>query len=166
MRITFSRLIAALVLAVGGALTGLTAFGLAVADVFVRSGRVPVLPADAGMLHDMAAVAPIVGALGVVAVVAAFVLVVDARRARAIGLGVSVAGVAVGLGLVALVLSAAGPFASMPSDRVLDGIGIVGSYAAFHLVALAALVVDRPSGRTASSGRAPSAMDTASAPSA
>jgi hypothetical protein len=156
MRITFARLIAAIVLAVGGALTALTAFGLGIADVVVGSGRFAVLPAGARMLHDMAATAPVVGALGVVAFVTALILVVDARRARAIGLVVSVAGTAIGLGLVALVIAATGPFASMPSDRVVDGLGIVGSYAAFHLVALVALAVDRPA-KSAPPVTAPSA---------
>ena len=145
MHITFSRLVAAISLAVGGALTGLTAFGLSVADVVVRSGRVQVLEADARTVHDLAAGTPFVGALGVVAFVAAVVLVTQASRARAIGIVVAAAGVAIAVGLAALVLSAAGPFAALPSERVVDGLGIVGTYAAFNLVALFGLVVDRGS---------------------
>jgi len=143
MRITFSRIVAALFLAVGGALTGLTAFGLVVADVVVRSGRVSILPADAGMLHDLVTAAPVVGAFGLVAFVSAIVLLADSRRARAIGAIVSATGTVIGLGLVALVFAATGPFASMPSDRFVDGLGIVGTYVAFNLVALVALVADR-----------------------
>ena len=155
MRSTFSRLLAAIILGVGGAMTGLTGFGIAVAEIVVRSGRVPVLPAEERMLHDLAAAAPIVGVLGLVAFVTAIVLPVDASRARSIGIVVSAAGSAVGLALVALALSATGPFASTPSDRVLDGLGIVGTYAAFHVVALIALVLDRRRRRSPERRRLP-----------
>jgi hypothetical protein len=148
MGITFPRLVAAIILTVGGAMTGLTAFALSMADVVVRSGRVAVLPADARMLHDLAAAAPAIGALGAVAFVTGIILVMGAGRARALAAVIAAAGVAVGIGLVALVLSAAGPFASMPSDRVVDGLGIVGTYAAFNLAALAALAFDRPRAST------------------
>jgi len=143
MHITFSRLVAAISLAVGGALTGLTAFGLSVAGVVVGSGRVQVLAADAKTIHEMSALAPVVGALGVLAFVAAVLLSTQASRARATGIAVAAAGVAVAAGLAGLVLSAAGPFAALPSDRVVDGLGIVGTYAAFNLVALIGLIADR-----------------------
>jgi hypothetical protein len=144
MSLSFPRLAAAVSLGIGGALTALTAFGLIVADVVIRSDRFDVTPADATALARMTLGAPVVAAFGAAAVITALALLAGARRSRPIGLAVSGIGIAIGVGLIALLLLAQGPFAVLPSDRALDGIEILGSFAVFNLVAFIALVVDRP----------------------
>lgn len=61
MSLSFPRLAAAVSLGIGGALTALTAFGLIVADVVIRSDRFDVTPADATALARMTLGAPVVG---------------------------------------------------------------------------------------------------------
>ena len=144
MSLSFARLFAAISLGIGGALTGLTGFGLAVADVVVRSGRFAVTSADAAALSQLTLVAPIVVVFGAVAVVSAIALLARTGRSREVGLAVSGVGIGIGAVLIGLLLLAQGPFASLPSDRALDGIEILGTFALFNLVSFVALVVDRP----------------------
>ena len=143
MRLSFPRLFAAVSLGIGGALTGLTGFGLAVADVVVRSGRFAVTSADAAALSQLTLVAPVVVVFGAVAVVSAMALLVGTGRSRALGLVISGVGIGIGAVLMGLLLLAQGPFARLPSDRALDGIEIIGTFALFNLVSFVALVVDR-----------------------
>jgi hypothetical protein len=149
MSLSFPRLFAAILLAVGAVATALIAFGLAVADVVISTGRFVVPPADAATLDSLASGAVPLGLFAVFGVVAAIALVLGTPHSKALALIVAGTGVAIGVAALAALLLASGPFATMPSTRVLDGIEMIGAFALIHLVAFIAVLFDRQGARAA-----------------
>ena len=155
MHISFSRLFAAALLAVNAVLTGLVAFAIGVARAVVDAGYFPVRPADAAAVHLLASATPVVAVFAVASLVAAIALVLGTPWARRLAVAVSATGVAIGVVGLVLLLSAQGPFAVLPSNRALDGIEGIGTFAVLQLVALVASLLDRPSSRAVIAGPSP-----------
>jgi hypothetical protein len=149
MSLSFPRLFAATLLAVGAVATGLIAFGLAVADVVISTGRFPVRPVDAATLDSMASGALPLGIFALVGLVAAIALVLGTPRSKALALVVAGIGVVIGVAGIGAVLLASGPFATLPSTRALDGIELIGTFALIQLVAFFAVLFDRQGTRAA-----------------
>ena len=151
---SFPRLSAAILLAVGAIATGLVAFALAVADTVISTGRFPVRPVDAATLDSLASGTLPLGIFAAIGVVAAMALVLRTPRSKALAMIVAGIGVAIGVVGLAAVLLAGGPFATMPSTRVLDGIELIGVFALIYLGAFVALLFDRDAPRAVISGQA------------
>ena len=143
MRSSFPRLLAATFLAISGVVTGLTAIGLTAADAVISTGRFAVLPADVRALDQLASVTPFVAVFALASLAAAVALVLEASWSRRLAIGVTAIGVGFGIVTLAAVLLAQGPFAVMPSERVLDGIEAIGAFTAAQVIALIASIVDR-----------------------
>ncbi|HEV8403078.1 MAG TPA: hypothetical protein VGQ31_08595 [Candidatus Limnocylindrales bacterium] len=134
-----SRAIAAVLLAAGGFVVGVTVLALALARILVDGG-LPVRPADAAVLDDLIPMLPLIGAFAVVNVIAAVGLLLD--RAWAAGLAVAAALVAVAIGATALILLALGadPLAPASTGRSsADGFGIVGLFTVLYLAVIVAV---------------------------
>jgi hypothetical protein len=65
-------------------------------------------------------------------------------RSKALATIVSTVGVVIGVASPGALLLASGPFATLPSTRVLDGIELIGAFTVIHLVALIAVLFDHP----------------------
>jgi hypothetical protein len=143
MSLSFPRLFAAIVLAVGSVATALVAFALAVADIVISTGRVPVRPGDAATAHSLAGGTLALGVFAVFGLVAAIALALRTPRSKTLATIVATIGVVIGIATLGALMIAAGPFATLPSTRVLDGIGLIGAFTAINLVALIAMLFDR-----------------------
>ena len=80
MTSSFPRFLAGLILVAGGALTGLTAFGIVVARWAIDLKDIAISAADSALLDDMVALTPFVGAFALVAVIVGFALLIDHPR--------------------------------------------------------------------------------------
>ena len=143
MTISFPRLTAAALLFVGGGIVAISAFGIVVARMVIAAGLpAPVTANDVALLDDLVQVMPFVGAFAVVSLVAAVGLVAGSSWADR--LGTTLAAAAVGIGLFGMILLILGhdPFAMVPSDRALDGLGILGAFTALHGAVIGALGLD------------------------
>jgi hypothetical protein len=149
MSLTFPRLFAAIVLAVGAVATALIAFALAVADAVISTGRFSVRPVDAATADSLASGALPLGIFAIVGFVAAIALLLGTPRSRTFALVVAGIGVVIGVVAIAAILLASGPFATLPSTRVLDGIELLGTFSLIHLVAFIATLFDRQGTRAA-----------------
>jgi hypothetical protein len=141
--ISFLRLTAATLLLVGGSIVALSAFAIVVARIVIAAGlRVPATPAELALLDDLVQVMPFVGAFAIANLVAAIALVVGSPWADR--LASTLAAAAVGIGLFGIILLILGhdPFAAVPSDHALDGIGIMGAFASLYGAVIVALTLD------------------------
>jgi len=150
MSASFPRFVAAIVLAVGAIGTALIAFALTVADIVIATGRFPVRAGDAATAHSLAAGTLPLGVFAVFGLVAAIALALRTPRSKALAAVVAAVGVVIGVATVGALIIAAGPFATLPSTRVVDGIDLIGTFAAIYLVALIALAFDRESPQVSS----------------
>jgi hypothetical protein len=157
MRSSFPRLLAATVLSISAIFTGLIALGLAAADAVIATDRFPVSPADRLALDQFASVAPILAVFAFASLAAAIALALAASWSRRLAIGVSSTGFLLGVVALAAVLLAQGPFAVLPSDRVLDGIEVVGTFTVIQLVALIASILDGSPRRAVATGAAAAA---------
>ena len=143
MTISFPRLTAATLLLVGGSIVALSAFAILVARFAIAVGmRTPATTAELALLDDLIAVAPFVGAFGVASLVAAIALLVGSPWADRLATTLAAAAVVLGLFGVTLLLLGNDPFAAVPSDRALDGIGIMGAFAGLYGAVIVALALD------------------------
>jgi hypothetical protein len=143
MTISFPRLTAAALLLVGGGIVALSVFAIAAARLAIAAGlRVPATPADIALLDDLVQLAPFVGAFAVANLVAAIALVVGSPWADRLASTLAVA--AVGIGLFGLILMILGndPFTTVPSGRLLDGLGIMGAFTGLYGAVIVALALD------------------------
>lgn len=143
MTISFPRLTAASLLLVGGVIVALSAFGIVVARIVIAAGMpATVTPNDVALLDDLVQLVPFVGAFAVASLVAAIGLVGGSSWADR--LATTLAAAAVGIGLFGMILLILGhdPFATVPSDRAIDGLGIMGAFAALYGVVIVALGFD------------------------
>jgi len=134
---------AAVLLAVGAVATGLVSFALAIADTVISTGRFPVRPVDAATADSLASGALPLGAFAVFGLAAAITLALRTPRSNLIATVVATAGVVIGIASLGALLVAGGPFATLPSTRVLDGIELIGVFTVIHLAALVAVLFDR-----------------------
>jgi len=146
MTSSFSRFLAGLILVAGGALTGLTAFGIVVARWAIDLKDIAISASDAALLDDMVALTPFVGAFGLVAVIVGFALLIDHPKADVAALAVAGSATAVGLAGLALLVLGNDPFAAVPSDQGLEGLQIVGTFTAIFAAVVVAVVVARAAG--------------------
>ena len=131
-----SRAIAAVLLASGGFVVGVTVFAIVLTKVLVDGG-LPVRPADVAILDDLIPLLPLIGAFAVVNIMAAVGLVLD--RNWAAGLAVAAALVAVAIGVTGLILLALGsdPLAPTSTGRSsADGFGIVGLFTVLYVAVI------------------------------
>jgi hypothetical protein len=149
MSLSFPRLFAAILLAVGAVATGLIAFALAVADAVISTGLLAIRPVDAATADSLASGALPLGIFAIFSFVAAIALLLGTPRSRTFALVVAGVGVLIGAVAIGAVLLASGPFATLPSTRVLDGIELIGTFALIHLVAFIATLFDRQGTRAA-----------------
>jgi hypothetical protein len=145
MSLSFPRLFAAIVLATGAIATALIAFALAVADLVISTAAIPVRPGDAATAHSLAAGTVPLGVFAVFGLAAAAALALRTPRSKTFATFVAAIGVVIGVATAAALIVATGPFATLPSTRVLDGIELIGTFAVIQLVALIALAFDRES---------------------
>jgi hypothetical protein len=141
--ISFPRFAAASLLFVGGAIVALSALGIVVARIVIASGApVSVSPADVALLDDLVQLMPFVGAFAVATIVAAIGLVGGSSWADRLATAVSAAAVGIGLVGLSLLILGRDPFAAVASDRALDGLGILATFAAFYGLAIVGLALD------------------------
>ena len=143
MSTSFPRLVAATVLTVGAIATALIAFALTVADMVIATGRFAVQPADAATAHSLAGGTLPLGVFAIFALVAAVTLVARTARSKAFATVVASIGVVLGVATAGALIVAAGPFATLPSTRVLDGIELIGTFTIVNAAAVIALAFDR-----------------------
>ena len=146
MTSSFPRFLAGLILVAGGAVTGLTAFGIVVARWAIDLKDIAITASDAALLDDMVALTPFVGAFGLVAVIVGFALLIDHPKADVAALAVAGSATAVGLAGLALLVLGNDPFAAVPSDQGLEGLQIVGTFTAIFAAVVVAVVVARATG--------------------
>lgn len=140
---SFPRLLAATVLTIGATATALIAFALAVADTVISTGRFPVRPVDAATAHSLAGGALPLGVFAIFGLAAAISLALRTKRSKALATVVATIGVVIGVASLGALLVASGPFVTLPSTRVLDGIELIGAFTVIHLVALIAVLFDQ-----------------------
>jgi len=143
MTISFPRMTAAALLFAGGGIVALSALGIVVARMAIAVGLpAPVMANDVALLDDLVQVMPFVGAFAVASIVAAVGLVAESSWADR--LGTTLAAAALGIGLFGMILLILGhdPFATVPSDKALDGLGILGAFAALYGTVIVALGLD------------------------
>ncbi len=146
MTSSFPRFLAGLILVAGGALTGLTAFGIVVARWAIDLKDIAITAADSALLDDMVALTPFVGAFALVAVIVGFALLIDHPKADVAALAVAGSATAAGLAGLALLILGNDPFAAVPSDQALEGLQIVGTFTAIFAAVVVAVVVARATG--------------------
>ena len=132
-----SRAIAAVLLAGGGFVIGVTVLAIVLAKILVDAGLPGVRPEDKAVLDDLIPLLPLIGAFAVVNIVAAVGLLLE--RGWAAGLAVAAALVAVAIGATGLILLALGadPFASPSTGRSsADGFGIVGLFTILYVAVI------------------------------
>jgi hypothetical protein len=142
MSLSFPRLIAVIVLAIGAIATALIVFALSVADTVIATGRFAVRPVDAATAHSLAAGTVPVGVFAIFALAAAIALALGTPRSKTFATIVATIGVVMGIATLGALMLASGPFATLPSTRVLDAIGLIGAFTVSNLVALIALLFD------------------------
>lgn len=143
MTVSFPRLTAAVLLIVAGGIVALTAFGIVVARIVIATGvRASVTPADVALLDDLVQVVPFVAAFAVANLVAAVGLIVGSPWADRLASTLAAAAVGIGLFAMSLLILGHDPFASVQSDRALDGLGIAGAFAATYGTVIVALAFD------------------------
>jgi len=64
-------------------------------------------------------------------------------RSKTLATVVATIGVVVGIATIGALMLASGPFATLPSTRVLDGIELIGTFTVVNLIALVAVLFDR-----------------------
>jgi hypothetical protein len=64
-------------------------------------------------------------------------------RSKTLATVVATIGVVVGIATIGTLMLASGPFATLPSMRVLDGIELIGTFTVVNLIALVAVLFDR-----------------------
>jgi hypothetical protein len=134
-----SRAIAAVLLASGGFIIGVTVLAIALTKVLVDGG-LPVRATDAAVLDDLVPLLPLIGAFAVVNIIAAVGLLLD--RSWAAGVAVATALVAVAIGAIGLILLALGsdPLAPASSGRSsADGFGILGLFTVLYVAVIVAV---------------------------
>ncbi len=134
-----SRAIAAVLLASGGFIIGVTVLAIALTKVLVDGG-LPVRATDAAVLDDLVPMLPLIGAFAVVNIIAAVGLLLD--RSWAAGVAVATALVAVAIGAIGLILLALGsdPLAPASSGRSsADGFGILGLFTVLYVAVIVAV---------------------------
>jgi hypothetical protein len=146
MTTSFPRFLAGLFLVAGGAMTGLTAFGIAMARWAIDMKDIAISAADSSLLDDMVALTPFVGGFALVAVIVGFGLIVAHPKADIAALAVAGAATAVGLAGLVLLILGNDPFAAVPSDRAIDGLQIVGTFTAIFAAVVVAIVVAHATG--------------------
>jgi hypothetical protein len=135
-----SRAIAAVLLASGGFIIGVTVLAIALTKVLVDGG-LPVRATDAAVLDDLVPMLPLIGAFAVVNIIAAVGLLLD--RSWAAGVAVATALVAVAIGAIGLILLALGsdPLAPASSGRSsADGFGILGLFTVLYVAVIVAVL--------------------------
>jgi len=144
------RAAAAGLLIAGGAVVGIFATAVVVTRVIVALGvAVAIKPADGALLDDLVQVMPFVGAFAAASIVAGSALLDGSSWADRLARAVSVLAVAVGLFAMTLLILGQDPFAAVPSNRALDGLGIIATFAAVYGAVVVALALDgRPALRT------------------
>ena len=143
MTISAPRFAAAGLLFAGGAAVGLTAFAIVVARVVIAAGvPVAINPADVALLDDLVQVMPFVGAFAVASIVAGSALLNASSWADRLATTVSAGAVVVALLAMTLLILGSDPFAAVPSNRALDGLGILGTFAALYGAVVVALALD------------------------
>jgi hypothetical protein len=126
-----SHLFSAAILALGGALTGITALALVVAKGVIATGipGISVKPQDAALLDDLVAVLPFIVTFAGLNLAAAIGLLVG--RGWAVATAGWVATVAVAVGLLAIVLVIAGNGGAADPD----GLSIVSVFVSLYAAA-------------------------------
>ena len=146
MTSSFPRFLAGLILVAGGALTGLTAFGISMARWALSTTTVAISASDSALLDDMVALTPFVGAFALVAVIVGIALLIEHPNADIAALAVAGSATAIGIAGLALLVLGNDPFTAVPSDRALDGLQIVGTFTAIFAAVVVAVVVARATG--------------------
>ncbi|HET8785350.1 MAG TPA: hypothetical protein VFM38_06930 [Candidatus Limnocylindrales bacterium] len=118
-------------------------FALVVADTVISSGRVPVRPVDAATAHSLAGGVLPVAVFAIFGLAAAITLALRTPRSKSFAATVATIGVVIGIGSLGALVLAMGPFATLPSTRVLDGIELIGVFTVVNLAALIAVLFDR-----------------------
>jgi hypothetical protein len=133
------RIVASLLLAIGGLVVAVSALAIVLAQVLTSAGMA-VRPADAQLLGDLIAVIPFIVGFAAIDLVAAAGLALGKSWADTVAVGVAATAVTVGaVGLTILVLGH-DPLASGAAARSTnDGIGIVGAFTVLYLVAIVAV---------------------------
>ena len=139
---SFPRITAAIFLGVGAVATALVAFALAVADIVIATGRFPARP-GAATAHSLASGTLPLGVFAVFGLIAAIALVLRTPRSKTLATVVATIGVVTGIATIGALMLASGPFATLPSTRVLDGIELIGTFTVVNLIALVAVLFDR-----------------------
>jgi hypothetical protein len=137
MGIKPSRAIAAVLLAGGGFVVGVTVLAIVLAKTLVDAGLPGVRAADKAVLDDLIPLLPLIGAFAVVNILAAIGLVLE--RGWAASLSIATAMVAVAVGATGLLVIALGgdPFASTSTGHSsADGFGIVGLFTVVYLAVI------------------------------
>ena len=143
MTASIPRFAAAGLLFAGGAAVALSAFAIVVARVVIAVGLpVAIEPADVALLDDLVLVMPFVGAFAVASIVAGSALLNGTSWADRLATTVSAAAVVTGLLAMLLLIVGQDPFAAVPSNRALDGLGILGTFAALYGAVVVALALD------------------------
>jgi F0F1-type ATP synthase membrane subunit c/vacuolar-type H+-ATPase subunit K len=146
MTSSFPRFLAGLFLVAGGALTGLTAFGISMARWALSTTTFEISASDRALLDDMVALTPFVGAFALVAVIVGFALLLDHPKADIAALAVGGSAPPVGIAGLLLLVLGNDPFTAVPSDRALDGLQIVGTFTAIFAAVVVAVIVARATG--------------------
>ena len=134
-----SRLVAGLLLIVGGGVVAVSALAIGLARVLVEAGMV-IRPADAVLLGDLVALLPFIITFAAVNIVAAAGLLLGSSWADRLGLGAGIVGATAGaLGLL-LVGVGRDPFAPAATARATaDGIGILAVATALYVLVIVAI---------------------------
>lgn len=133
-----SRAIAAVLLAGGGFVVGVTVLAIVLTKILVDAGLPGVRATDKAVLDDLIPLLPLIGAFAVINIVAAVGLLLE--RGWAAGLAVATGLVAVAVGATGLILLALGtdPLASTATGgSSADGFGIVGLFTVLYLAVIA-----------------------------
>ena len=145
MTIHPARLIASVLLAVGGFLVAVTALGIAIAKILVDAG-LAIRPPDAALLADVTALLPFVVAFAGANILAAVGLLIGRTWADRLAIGAATVAVTIGAFGLFLIVAGSDPFATTTSARsVADGIGIVGAFTLLYLAVIGAVILGRPS---------------------
>ena len=139
-----ARVVASVLLLVGGFVVAVTALAIWVANLMVQGG-IAVKPADAGLLSDLVAVLPLFVAFAIVNVLAAIGLLTSADWADALATSAgTIATVGGVLGLL-LVIAGRDPFAPSAGHAAsADGLGILLVFTGLYALVLVALAAGRP----------------------
>jgi hypothetical protein len=139
-----ARIVASLLLLVGGFVIAVTALAIVVTQQLVDGG-LAVKPSDAALLSDLVAVVPFFVAFAIVNLVAAIGLLISADWADSLAIAAGATAAAGGaLGLL-LVVAGRDPFApTAASGPSPDGLGILALFTGLYVLVLVALAAGRP----------------------